>query len=69
MNTRQSFGAKITAARKLKDLSIEELAAKAGIEPNNLSRIESGKYNPGLDILIKIADALEMELSFIKASL
>lgn len=65
MNTRQSFGAKITAARKQKKFSIEELAAKAGIETNNLSRIEKGKYNPGLDILLKIADTLSLQLGFI----
>lgn len=64
MNTRESFGAKITEARKLKNLTIEELAAKAGIEPNNLSRIEKGKYNAGLDLLLKIADAMDVDLKF-----
>lgn len=66
MNTRESFGAKITEARKLKNLTIEEVAVKAGIEPNNLSRIEKGKYNAGLDLLLKIADALDMEIGFIE---
>ena len=65
MNTRESFGARITEARKLKNLSIEELANKAEIEQNNLSRIEKGKYNPGLDIVQRIASSLDMELGFI----
>lgn len=65
MNTRESFGKKITEARKLKIITIEELASKAGIETNTLSRIEKGKFNPGLDIVQRIADALDMELGFI----
>lgn len=65
MNTRESFGSLITKARESKKLSIEEVAAKAGIEPNTLSRIEKGKFNAGLDILLKIADALDMELGFV----
>ena len=65
MNTRESFGARITEARKHKNLTIEEVAEKAGIETNNLSRIENGKYNPGLDIVQRIADALDMELGFV----
>jgi len=65
MNTRTDFGQKITIARKQKGLSQSELAERTGILPNNLSRIETGKYSTGLDMLLKIADALEMELKFI----
>lgn len=64
-NTRTAFGRKIVEIRIIKRLTQEELADSAGITRNNLSRIENGKYNPGLDILHKIADALGMELKFV----
>lgn len=66
MNTREEFGKKIVEMRMLKRITQEELALKADITRNNLSRIENGKYNPGLDILQRIADALDMELGFIE---
>ncbi len=64
MNTRIDFGQKIIEARKIKDITQQQLSEKANITQNNLSRIEAGKYNPGLDILFRIADALGMELTF-----
>ena len=66
MNTREYFGKKIAEARSIKGLKQEVLAERAGITQNNLSRIENGKYNPGLDIIQRIADALDMELGFLE---
>lgn len=62
MNTRESFGRKIIEARITARLTQDQLAENAGITQNNLSRIENGKYNPGLDILLRIANALNKEL-------
>jgi HTH-type transcriptional repressor of puuD len=64
MNTRQSFGRKIAEARTMAKLTQKELAERADITQNNLSRIENGRYKPGLDILLQIADALDMQLTF-----
>lgn len=64
MNSRESFGINLRKSRELKKLSISEVATKSGLEPNTIVRIEDGKFNPGLDILQRIADALEMELKF-----
>jgi transcriptional regulator with XRE-family HTH domain len=66
MNTRESFGKKIAELRTVKRINQEELAERAGITQSNLSRIEKGKYNPGLDILQRIADALDMEFGFVE---
>ncbi len=65
-NTRTSFGAKIVALRTEKRMTQEQLAQMAGITRNNLSRIENGKYNPGLDILQRIAEPLGVELDFVE---
>ncbi|MBI5213970.1 MAG: helix-turn-helix transcriptional regulator, partial [Nitrospirae bacterium] len=40
----------------------EQIAEKADISPNYLSRIECGKENPTLDMLIKLSHALEVEM-------
>ena len=52
----------LKAARKEKDLTQEELAKKVGTKKSNISRFESGRYNPSLDFLIKIAVSLGKEL-------
>lgn len=65
MTEREQFGQKIVEARTIKRLTQTELADMVGITQNNLSRIENGKYNPGLDILQRISEALDMELAFI----
>ncbi len=40
----------------------EELAKKMGTQKSNISRFESGTYNPSLDFLIRIANSLGKEL-------
>ncbi|MBQ7918558.1 MAG: helix-turn-helix transcriptional regulator [Lachnospiraceae bacterium] len=48
--------------RKEKKLSQEDIATLTGIARPNISRIESGKYDPTLEILTKLALALGMKL-------
>jgi transcriptional regulator with XRE-family HTH domain len=56
------IGKRIQELRKNRRLSQEQVAEKADISPNYLSRIECGKENPTLDMLIKLAHALEVEI-------
>jgi len=62
MNTRETFGVQIQRMRKHKRLTQEELAVAAGVTRKNINMIENGKYSPGLDVLIRISDALEGDL-------
>lgn len=39
-----------------------DVAKKAGISRTNITRFESGDYNASLEMLVKIAEALDMEL-------
>ena len=64
MNTRKDFGQRIVAIRNEKNITQEQLAEKADVTRNNISRIENGKYNPGLDILLRIGDALVSDLLY-----
>ena len=49
--------------RKDKKMTQTELARRTGISQPNINRFESGNYNPSLEMLVKVALALDMELS------
>lgn len=40
-----------------------ELAKRVGTQKSNISRLESGNYNPSLDFLAKVAEALGKNLN------
>ena len=52
----------IIMARKERNLTQKELAELIGTKQSNISRLESGNYNPTLDFLNKIAEAVGKEL-------
>lgn len=62
MNEKKLIGQRIKELRKRKGYSQEKFAEKAETSPNYLSRIERGTENPTLDMLIKLASALEVEM-------
>jgi DNA-binding XRE family transcriptional regulator len=49
-------------ARRAKKLTQADLADKLGVQQSTIARIESGKGNPGLTTLLRIAKALEVNL-------
>ena len=53
----------IIRARKEQNLTQSELAKRVGTQKSNISRLESGNYNPSLDFLIKVAESLGKSLS------
>lgn len=58
----QFIGSKITEIRKLKGVSQYKLAKQVMMEQSNLARIEKGLTNPTIKTLLKISDALEVQL-------
>lgn len=54
----------IKARRNNLDVTQEMLAEISGIGLRTLKQFESGKGNPTLDTLTKLADALGLELTF-----
>lgn len=62
MNHREKIGQQIAQLRKEKGLSLRELSERCGVTFQNINKIENGKYNTGIDILGKIADALEVDI-------
>lgn len=47
----------IIKTRLEQNLTQEELARRIGTKKSNISRLESGRYNPSLDFIIKVAEA------------
>lgn len=54
----------LKAARKAQDMTQEDLAARIGTKKSNISRFESGRYNPSLDFVIKVAGSLGKQIQF-----
>ena len=57
-----NLGKNIKSIRVHKKISQTEIAYRCGFDKSNLNTIESGKRNPTIISLLKIADALEVNL-------
>lgn len=62
LQPRYDLISQIITARKENNMTQAELAKRVGTQKSNISRLESGTYNPSLDFLIKIARGLGKEL-------
>lgn len=58
------IGKKLKTTRLRNDMTIQELAAKSRVSSNMISRIERGLTIPSVEILMKLADAFGMSISF-----
>lgn len=65
LNHREKIGKRISQLRQQKGLSLRQLAEKCDVTFQNINKIENGKYNVGIDILGRIAEALEVEIELI----
>ncbi|MCJ2110507.1 helix-turn-helix transcriptional regulator [Methylobacterium sp. E-025] len=63
MDARQRVGLNVQRIRRSRGLSQEELAARASVHQTYLSGVESGKRNPTILILDRIANALAVDLT------
>ena len=57
----RTLGLNIAYYRRQKGLTQEQLAEKAGIERSRVSKTEIAWVGTSLDIIFKIADALDVE--------
>lgn len=48
--------------RKIRNLTQGDLADIMGIKRPNISRFETGQYNPSLDLLVKMAESMDLEI-------
>ena len=61
----------VIQSRSEQNITQKELAERIGIKQSNISRLESGNYNPSLEFLKKIASGLgkEVHIEFRDSSL
>lgn len=60
---KQAFGKIVYTNRKKKNISQTKLANKIHLEPSNIGRIERGESAPTFYTLIKLSQALEIDLT------
>jgi transcriptional regulator with XRE-family HTH domain len=65
----EKLGARIKGLRKEKKLTLSALCYKNGLEPSTVSRVEKAKVDVKLSTLLKITEALEIDLSDLVNSL
>ena len=58
------IGRKLKSSRLKRDKTIQELAEMSRVSSNMISRIERGLTIPSVEILMKLADALGLSLSY-----
>lgn len=55
---KKQFGSRIRKIRKENNMTVDELAVKAGISSSHMREIENGRKLPALPVFAAIADAL-----------
>lgn len=60
---RETVVSQLRTLRKEQGMTQEHLAELVGTKKSNISRLESGRYNPSLDFLIKVADSLGKQIT------
>jgi transcriptional regulator with XRE-family HTH domain len=61
-NPRESVVRQLKSYRKDQGMTQEQLAERVGTKKSNISRLESGRYNPSLDFLVKVAEGLGKQI-------
>ena len=56
------LGKRIKALREMRGISQQELASMCDFEKSNMSRLEAGRTNPTVVTLLKISEALSVDL-------
>lgn len=57
-SARLEIAQQLRQVRKDQGMTQESLAELVGTKKSNISRLESGRYNPSLDFLVKVAGGL-----------
>ena len=61
-DARHQVARQIKDVRKEQGMTQESLAELVGTKKSNISRLESGRYNPSLDFLVKVARGLGKQI-------
>ena len=62
IETRKQLIEQLIRYRKAKKITQADISESTGIQRPNISRLESGKYNPTLDMIVRVADSIGLEV-------
>lgn len=62
LETRRKLIEQLIRYRKSKKITQADISEFTGIQRPNISRLESGKYNPTLDMIVRVADSIGLEV-------
>jgi transcriptional regulator with XRE-family HTH domain len=62
-STKEEFGMRVRGLRKKMGLSQERFADAIAVGRSHMGKIENGKTNPSLEIIVKIAKGLDITLA------
>lgn len=65
MDIKEEFGLRVKSLRKNNGMSQNELAEKSGLNRPYISGIEQGKRNVSLEVIEKLAEALEVKINLL----
>lgn len=60
---RADFARQIRAIRQGQHLTQQVLADRVGTKKSNISRMESGRYNPSLDFMVRVAASMGKQVT------
>ncbi|MBD8916644.1 MAG: XRE family transcriptional regulator [Pseudobutyrivibrio sp.] len=60
---RTEFAKQMREIRLSQNLTQQVLADRVGTKKSNISRMESGRYNPSLDFMVRVADCMGKHIS------
>ncbi len=63
MDIREQFGNRLTELRKERKMTQDKLAELSGLTRVYISGIEQGKRNVSLEVIDKLAEALEIKIT------
>ena len=60
---REQLGIDFKETRTALGWSVEQVAQMAGVKPITIEKIEAGKFNVSLDIMVRVADVLGSDVT------
>ena len=60
---REKLGRDFKETRTALGWSVEQVAEMAGVKPVTIEKIEAGKFNVSLDIMVRVADVLGSDVT------
>ena len=60
---REQLGRDFKETRTALGWSVEQVAEMAGVKPVTIEKIEAGKFNVSLDIMVRVADVLSSDVT------